>query len=104
MSLFKRNRWYWMDDVLNGIRYRLPLKTTNWQEAKRFEKEKLAEIAQGKAGSHGKTARQTFNAAADAFLEERQLHKAAKTYTTERERSRALRKFFGDVPLCRITA
>ena len=58
----------------------------------------------GKAGSHGKAARQTLNAAADAFLEERQLHKASKTYTTERERSRALRKFFGDTPLRRITA
>ena len=58
MSLFKRNRWYWMDDVVNGIRYRLPLKTTNWQEAKRLEKEKLNEIAEGKAGSHGQSARQ----------------------------------------------
>jgi integrase len=104
MSLFKRNKWYWMDDVVNGIRYRLPLKTTNWQEANRLEKEKLNEIAEGKAGSHGKSARQTLNIAADAFLEERQLHKAPKTYTTERERSRALRKFFGDLPLRRITA
>ena len=71
MSLFKRNKWYWMDDVVNGIRYRLPLKTTNWQEAKRLEKEKLSEIAEGKAGTQGPAARRSFNVAMDAYLEER---------------------------------
>ena len=54
-----------MDQVVNGLRYRLPLKTTNWQEAKRLEKEKLAEISGGKAGGPGKISMQTFDAAAD---------------------------------------
>jgi hypothetical protein len=40
MSLFKRGKWYWMDDVENGVRYRLPLKTTNWQDAKLKKGEK----------------------------------------------------------------
>jgi integrase len=104
MSLFKRGKWYWMDDFVNGVRYRLPLKTTNWQEGKRLEKEKLAEIAEGKLGSLGKVARQTFNDATDAYLLERQLHNAEKTYITDRDRSGSLRKFFGAVPLRRITA
>jgi hypothetical protein len=42
--------------------------------------------------------------ATDAYLEERRLFKAKKTYTTECERSRALRGFFGDTVLRRITA
>jgi hypothetical protein len=40
-----------MDDVENGIRYRLPLKTTNWQDAKKQEKETLSDIAAGKLGA-----------------------------------------------------
>jgi len=35
MTTFKRSKWYWMDDVVNGVQYRLPLKTKNWQEALR---------------------------------------------------------------------
>ena len=40
MSIFKRGSWYWMHDVVNSVRYREPLKTKNWQEAKRREKER----------------------------------------------------------------
>lgn len=103
MSLFKRGKWYWMHDFVNGIEYRLTLKTKNWQEAKKKEKETLAEIAEGKFGSQGKAARQTFDAAADSYIQERQLHSAEKTRCTDQERSRALRRFFGDTPLRRIT-
>jgi integrase len=103
MSLFKRGKWYWMDGVVNSVRYRLPLKTKNWQEAKSLEKDKIAEIKEGKLGSQGKTARQTFNVAADIYIQERQLHSAEKTRCTDQERSQALRKFFGDTPLRRIT-
>ena len=49
-------------------------------------------------------ARQGFNAAADTYIQERQLHSAEKTYVTYRERSRPLRRFFRDTPLRRITA
>src|SRR5262249_13183814 len=91
------------DDVVNGVRYRLPLKTTNWQEAKKNEKEKLAEIAAGKLGSQGTVARQTFTAAADGYLEERKLHSAERTFITDRYRSLPLRRFFAETPLRRIT-
>ena len=103
MSLFKRGKWYWMHNVVNAVRYRLPLKTTNWQDAKRIEKEKLASIAEGKFSGQGKVARQIFSAAADAYLEERKLFKAEKTYLTECERSKALKGFFRDTPLRQIT-
>ena len=100
--IYKRNKWYWMDNVVNDVRYREPLKTKNWQEAKTKEKERLVEIAQGKAGAHGVTAKQTFDSAADLYIEDRMLHSAEKTCRTDRERSRPLRKAFGDQSLRKI--
>jgi hypothetical protein len=75
---FKRNKWFWMDATVDGVRYREPLKTRNWKEAKDREKARLVEIAQGRTGARGPAARQTFSAAADAYIEERALHSAEK--------------------------
>jgi integrase len=106
--IFKRGigkkKWYWMDNTVNGIRYREPLKTQNWQEAVQKERDRLLEIAQGKAGARGPAARQTFNCAADDYIKERQLHSAEKTCRTDRERSQALRDAFGGLSLKKITA
>jgi integrase len=104
MSLYKRGKWHWMHVFVNGIEYRLPLKTTNWQEAKSKEKEKIAEILAGKFGSTGKVALTTFNAATDAYLEERKLHTTENTGFTDGERSRRLTAFFGEMRLRRITS
>lgn len=104
MSVYKRAKWYWMHDFVSGVEYRMALKTRNWQEALKVHKEKLSEIIEGKIGSVGKVARQTFEAATDLYLEERKLFKAPKTYVTEFERSKPLKEFFGDTPLKRITA
>ncbi len=64
--IYKRGKWYHMDDTVNGVRYREPLKTTNWQEALRLEKERLAEIAAGKGVNRHIAGKQTFNQAADS--------------------------------------
>ncbi len=93
-----------MHDFINGEEYRMTLGTRNWQEALKRHKEKLNEIAEGKLGSVGKVARQTFEAATDVYLEERKLFKAPKTHVTEFERSKPLKEAFGDIPLKRITA
>lgn len=52
MALWKRGRRYWTHFVINGVHFRKPLRspgaslaTTNWQEAKRLEKQ-LIEAAQ----------------------------------------------------------
>jgi integrase len=106
--IFKRGtgkkKWYWMDNTVNGIRYREPLKTQNWQEAVQNERDRLLEIAQGKTGARGPAGRQTFNCAADDYIQERHLHSAEKTCRTDRERSQALRNAFGGLPLKKITA
>src|SRR5262249_35518545 len=106
--IFKRGtgkkKWYWMDNTVNGIRYREPLKTQNWQEALQKERDRLLEIAQGKAGARCPAAKHTFNCATDAYIEERMLHSAEKTCRTDKERSQALRNAFGELPLKKITA
>src|SRR5262245_56181715 len=93
-----------MDATVDGVRYREPLKTQNWKEAKDKEKARLVEISQGRVGARGPAARQTFRTAADAYIEERALHLAEKSCRTDRERSQPLRKAFGDLPLKKITA
>ena len=102
MAVKKRGEWYWMHDFVNGVEYRMALKTRNWQEALRFHKEKLNEITEGKLGAVGRKAQQDFNSAADAYLEERRLHTAEKTRFTDEERCRPVRAFFGGLQLRRI--
>jgi integrase len=103
MTVYKRRNRYWMDTVIDGERHRVPLETTNWQEARRKAAALVTAITEGKTGNQGKSARETFNGAADAYLDERQLHSAEKTFKTDRERSRVLRKHFGEIRLRRIT-
>jgi integrase len=103
MAVYKRGKWYWMHDFVNGVEYRMSLKTRNWQEALRLHKEKLNEIAEGKLGVVERMSQLDFNKAADAYLEERLLHTAEKTGFTDRERCRPLRSFFGDLTLRRLT-
>ena len=99
-----KKKWFWMDDTINGVRYREPLRTQNWQEALHNHRDRLLKIQQGKAGAKGSVAKQTFEVAADAYIDERELHSAEKTYRTDKERSRPLRKAFGELSLKKITA
>ena len=64
-----KKKWYWMDNTVNGARYREPLKTQNWQQALQNERDRLLEIAQGKTGARGPAAKQTLDAALDAYIE-----------------------------------
>ena len=82
--IYKRGKWYWMDAVVNGARYRVPLKTKNWQAAKQLEKDELKAIADGKRGRRGASAPKTLAAASDAYVEYRKLHSAPKTYATDK--------------------
>ena len=57
----------------------------------------------GKIGSLGKVARQGFNVALAAYLEELKLHGSESTHTTECYVGRSLSRFFGDFALRKIT-
>jgi integrase len=105
MSLWKRADWYWTDFMVNGTRYRLPLHTQDGREAKRLEKEKIADAQGGKlAPSTLNFARLGFTEAAERYLEERRHGLARYSVRTEQERSRNPKAHFGQTPLNRITA
>ena len=44
MAIYKRRKWYWMDVVVNGCRYREPLGTTDKREAPRLERERITQL------------------------------------------------------------
>lgn len=48
MSLFKRNKIWWTDFSVNGVRYRQSLDTTDWREAQSNEKVLIADASTGK--------------------------------------------------------
>jgi integrase len=102
--IYKRGGNWHMDAMVNGVRYREALHTTDKREASGLEKKRLAEIQQGKGASKtGRDfARKPFSAAADQYIEERKPHTAERTNQLERNLLRPLRKFLGEKVLMRI--
>ncbi len=105
MALYKRRGWWWTDFSLNGERYRLPLRTTDWREAQAREKELIAQASQGKlAPSSQQFARLAFPEAADRYLADRLAYLAPRSVQREKECLVPLKAFYGATPLMRITA
>src|SRR5215471_12968135 len=101
MSLKKRGKYYQWYEWVNGEEFRESLKTSDRNEAKRKRQDRITEIKNGQAG---KLSRQHFELAVKAYLESRHLHVEPRTYAFDKERSEPLKRFFGKVPLRRITA
>ncbi len=105
MSLFKRAKWWWTDFSVNGVRYRLPLKTRDWREAQTEEKNAIARATEGKLSPVARTGRLlAFATAAERYKTERKGRVAAGTWRTERDRMKPLTDFFGEKRLASITA
>jgi integrase len=106
MALFKRNRTWWTDFSVNGVRYRVSLDVTDWREAKEKEKEKISEAKQGKIAPTGRSswARLGFAEASTRYLAERKGQVSPATSRTEADRVKPLDAFFGTMRLNRITA
>ena len=51
MAIYKRGKLWHMDVMINGVRYREPLETTDRREASSLEKKRIAEIQAGKGAS-----------------------------------------------------
>jgi len=104
MSVFRRNKIWWTDFSVNGVRYRMSLDTTDWREALSSEKEKIAEAQAGKLSVAGQSfARLAFAEAVERFLAERLARIQPKTARIERERAVQLKKYFGTTPVSRIS-
>jgi integrase len=82
------------------------LNTTDKRQAKELEKNRIAEIKQGKnASKTGREfARKPFYEAVKVYLEEREPHVSGRTMQFETERLGPLIKHFGDKPLLRFKA
>ena len=105
MSLFKRNKTWWTDFSVNGVRYRQSLGTTDWRQAQAQEKELIADATKGKlAPASKKFARFAFYEAADRYLETRSLELSVRSYKKERQLLIEPRRFFGSIALMRIGA
>ncbi len=105
MATYKRGDLWWSDFAVNGVRYRVPLDTTDWREALSKEKQKIAEAEAGKlTPTSQKYARLAFTEAAERYIADRLAHLAPRSIVTEKERLKPLRAFFGAVPLTRISA
>jgi integrase len=104
--IIKRKQHWHLDVVINGVRYREALHTTDGRKAKELEKDRVAAIKAGKGISkRGREfARMPFNEAADVFIEERKGQVSERTTRLERERLKQLRAYFGARALKQIKA
>jgi integrase len=104
MALWKRGRTYWTDFTLDAKRYRVPLGTRDEREAKRLEKVKITEAAQGKlATTKLEFSRLGFQDAAEKYIEEAALGQSPNSVRTNQERARSLKAYFQNTPLLKIT-
>lgn len=104
--IYKRGDHRHLDVVVNGVRYREALRTTDRREALGLEKKRVSEIHQGRGASLAgrEFARKSFSVAANQFLEDRKPHVAERTFVLERNLLNPLRAFLGDKQLLRIRA
>jgi integrase len=74
VSTYKRGKWYWLDAVVNDVRYRVPLKTKDWRAVSKLEQSKLEELKKQRPDP-AKRAKafgsMTFREAVDAYIAER---------------------------------
>lgn len=104
--IYKRIGHWHLDVTIHGVRYREALNTTDKRQAKELEKNRIAEIKQGKnASKTGREfARKPFHEAVKVYLEEREPHVSERTMQFESERLAPLLKHFGEKPLLRFKA
>jgi integrase len=104
MGLWKRRDWYWADFTIDGVRYRVPLHTKDEREAKRKEKDSIAEAKTGKLTQSGRAfAHLAFSAAIERYTASRRPRLARRTIQTERERTKPLVAYFRATTLQTIT-
>jgi integrase len=104
MALTKRGKTWHTHFMVEGLRFRLSLETTDWREAQAKEKALISAAQAGKlAATKNAVARLSFSDAAAQFLADRLSHLAPRSVQTERERAKAINKTLGNVQVSRIT-
>jgi len=106
MALWKRGKQYWLDAVVHGHRYREPLGTSDWRQAKRLERERLEQL-EGRATVP--TANSRTYAAMDvanairSYAEERRAQVSKRMAAYWLENAKPLAAFFEETKLRQIT-
>lgn len=106
MALRKRSDWYWLDAFVHGHRYREPLGTKDWREARRLERERLEQL---QARASVPSAKSLTYAAMDVptaiatYAEERRAQVSKRMAAYWRENARPLAESFGETKLRHIT-
>lgn len=104
MALAKRNNTWHTHFVVNGQRFRMSLKTSDWREAQNKEKDLIGEAMRGKLASQATSlARQPFGVAADEYVTARKLELAKASQAKEKQLLVQLRAFFKEERLRAIT-
>jgi hypothetical protein len=81
--IYKRSGWYWTDFTENGRRYRRPLKTKNWRDA-RTEERSVIERARGGKLADSVAPKRLFEAA-QRYLDDKMIHCSLRTHELETE-------------------
>jgi hypothetical protein len=105
MALWKRGKQYWLDAVVHGQRYREPLGTSDWREAKRLERERLEQL-EGRASVPTANSR-TYAAmdvatAIETYAEERRAQVSKRMAAYWLENAKPLATFFNETRLRQI--
>ena len=108
MAIIKRGKWYWMDAVINGHRYRESLKTTDRRLAPGLERDRIAQLnnrVPNPTKESKKFLSMTIAEAVEAYSYERSTQVSPRMVAYWREQSRAMAasKALGRVILSKIT-
>jgi integrase len=105
MALTKRGKTWHCHFVVNGLRFRQSLETTDWREAQSKEKQLIAEASEGKLTHNSTTlARLPFAQAADEYVSARQLELATASQAKEKQLLVQLRIYFKQESLKALSA
>jgi integrase len=106
MALVKRGKTWHCNFVVDGVRYRESLKTTDWREAQRKLNDLIADAREGKLAADAKRkgiARLPFKDAAEQFTRDREPNIATNSAKAERERARAINRTLGAKRVASLT-
>src|ERR1051325_4435136 len=105
MAIYKRGKTYWFEFMFEGLRIRKSAKTRSRKAAREIEAAYRVKLAKGEVGIEEPKRAPTFSTALKLFLSWSKNEHAAHPNTTGRYEvsSKALKRFFRDTPLDRIT-
>jgi integrase len=106
LNIYKRGKrgTYWFDEVIDGVRVRQSLQTSDWKAAQHAAKQLVSEaIVNQKASVRPDFAKLPFDSAADEYLHARALELQPSTATKEKQLLTFPRAYFGTKRLQQIT-